>query len=82
MYLWLYYNCPLSFGLTYMFGYEDEASSVPAEDKEQKLIIRRNNSEPSSISSRFVHYLSVMPVAKESVFDVNDPVFSWAGRCI
>ena len=32
------YNCP-KFGLTYMFGYEDEASSVPAEDKEAEAII-------------------------------------------
>ena len=33
------FTTALSFGLTYMFGYEDEASSVPAEDKEAEAII-------------------------------------------
>ena len=48
-----------SFGLTYMFGCEDEASSVPAEDKEAEAIIEEETTgASSSIPSRRNHYLS------------------------
>ena len=58
------FTTALSFGLTYMFGYEDEASSVRAEDEEAGAII-----EEETIISPIVG----QAVALENV---NDPVFS------
>ncbi len=40
------FTTALSFGLTCMFGYEDEASSVPAEDKEaEETLLKKKQLE-------------------------------------
>ena len=48
------FTTALSFGLTYMFGYEDEASSVPAEDKEAEAIIEEETTGalPASLQEK------------------------------
>ena len=70
------FTTALSFGLTYMFGYEDEASSVPAEDKEAGAIIEEETTGtvPETLQDETI----ISPIVGQAVAleNVNDPVFS------
>ena len=70
------FTTALSFGLTYMFGYEDEASSVPAEDKEAGAIIEEETTGtvPETLQDETI----ISPIVGQTVAleNVNDPVFS------
>ena len=70
------FTTALSFGLTYMFGYEDEASSVPAEDEEAGAIIEEETTGtvPASLQDETI----ISPIVGQAVAleNVNDPVFS------
>ncbi len=56
------FTTALSFGLTYMFGYEDEASSVPAEDKEAEAIIEEETTGalPASLQDETISLRSLV----------------------
>ena len=70
------FTTALSFGLTYMFGYEDEASSVPADDEEAGAIIEEETTGtvPASLQDETI----ISPIVGQAVAleNVNDPVFS------
>ena len=70
------FTTALSFGLTYMFGYEDEASSVRAEDEEAGAIIEEETTGtvPASLQDETI----ISPIVGQAVAleNVNDPVFS------
>ena len=70
------FTTALSFGLTYMFGYEDEASSVPAEDKEAGAIIEEETT--GTVPETLQNETIVSPIVGQAVAleNVNDPVFS------
>ena len=70
------FTTELSFGLTYMFGYEDEASSVPAEDKEAGAIIEEETT--GTVPETLQNETIVSPIVGQAVAleNVNDPVFS------
>ena len=55
------FTTALSFGLTYMFGYEDEASSVSAEDKEAEAIMKKKQLE------LFQHLFKTKPLSLRSL---------------
>lgn len=70
------FTTALSFGLTYMFGYEDEASSVPAEDKEAGAIIEEETTGAVPASLQDETIISPIVGSAVALADVNDPVFS------
>ena len=70
------FTTALSFGLTYMFGYEDEASSVPAEDKEAEAIIEEETTGALPASLQDETIISPIVGSAVALADVNDPVFS------
>ncbi len=71
------FTTALSFSFDlYVWIYEDEASSVPAEDKKQKLLLKKKQLE--LFQHLFKDETIISPIVGSTVAlaDVNDPVFS------